>query len=200
MSNEQNQDVSGYYDHHALVSLERPIVISGIVPSESRQLAYRLASLYGVRFSDLKRSVEHHEGRSWAELEEDSSALDLRRKERVLLQSLLRDAPYGVVSVHDLALSMRENSRLIKKTTLFVGLDYEVADSFRRFRDHYPAEAPTWVAQASTPGLIESLHRQWSRRFRAAHIVLSMDGLDWEGATAVLARRLTREHGFPEVV
>ncbi len=204
MSNDQKHssfgDPSGYYDHHALLSLERPIVVSGIVPSESRQLAYRLASLYGVRFTDLKRTIEHHEGTSWAELEERHSALELRRHERQRLLGLLRDEPFGVVSVHDLALSMRENARLIKKTTLFVGLDYEVADSFRRFRDLYPGEAPSWVAEASTPGLIESLHRQWSRRFRVADIVVSMDGLDWEGATTVLAKRLASERGFPDVV
>lgn len=179
-----------YYDPFPIVSLGSPMAISGMIPTELRQLAHRVASLHGLRFTDFDAALEHEAGRSLAQLRDDEAEASVRRLERRVAARLLADQPWGIVALPDRLLSMRSIKRLVEKKSTFVALDYEVRDCYRRFTQAYRSEAPRWVLEAPGPGSLGPLYRQWTRRFAKAHIQISMDGATWRDASESLIREL----------
>lgn len=189
--NERNLD---YYDPAATVSLDRPLVLCGVLTPESRHVGYRLAALHGLRYTDLERSIEHRFGASTAELALVHQPHETRRIESEMLQAAVAESPYGVVVVSIEALSMRSNLRLLESGAFLIALDYRLDDCYRRFHRLYPESMPTWFAEAPGPGSLESLYRQWTRRLLRARLRLPMTGLSWEAATKALVGRLEKEH------
>ena len=189
--------MSGYYDHFPTVSLQKPIVVSGMIPSESRQLAHRVACLHGLRFTDFNAAVEHSAGRSLAELRDVFSAQALGRTEARVLKELLCDEPFGIVALPDRVLSMRSVKKRVEKTSTFVVLNYSARDCYHRSRQSYRAEAPMWILDAPGPEALESLYRQWTRRFQKARISLPMEGATWVEASKSLVRQLEESSWLP---
>lgn len=188
------QESLDYYDANPTVVLGRPLVVTGMVPFETRKLGYRLAALHGLRYSDLDRSIEHRFGASASELAEKSQEHEIRRIESQMLSRALVEAPYGVLSLADQALSMRANRKQLQQRAYLVVLEYTAEDCFRRFRQMYPESAPGWITEAPSAASLEPLYRQWTRRFRDADLMLPMAGKSWEAATSALVERLGKEH------
>ena len=186
-------DNSDYYEPHPTVVLRRPVVLAGVIATEARRIGHRLAALHGLRFNDLQRSVEHSQGMSMAEIAERLIPHELRRLETQHLTSALAEHPKGVITVSDQALSMRHNLRLLARGSYLVALDYSVNDVYHRFRQLYPLDAPRWISEAPGPEALSSLYRQWTRRFRQAHLSLPMAGLSWEQATRELLGQLASD-------
>jgi shikimate kinase len=187
-------DSYDYYDPNPTVALDRPLVICGMIPFESRKLGYRLAALHGLRFADLERSIEHRMGASSAELARRELPHQLRRTEGEMLSRALLEAPFGVLVISDSALSKRAGRRLVEERSFFVALEYSAEDCYRRFHELYRDTAPNWIADAKSAGQMASMYRQWTERFGGADLVLPMAGLSWESAASALLTRLSREH------
>lgn len=181
-----------YYDPSPTVSLPRPLVVSGMIPTEVRQLAHRVACLHGLRFTDFDAALEHEAGRSLAQLRDEAPEASVRRMERVVAARLLADEPWGVVALPDRLLSLRSVKRLVEKKSTFVALDYEVRDCYRRFMQAYRSEAPRWLAEAPGPGSLGPLYRQWTRRFAKAHLHVPMKDVTWRTASDELIRELEK--------
>ena len=179
-----------YYDPFPTVSLASPMVISGMIPTELRQLAHRVACLHGLRFTDFDAALEHDAGCSLAQLRDDETDATVRRLERRVAVRLLADEPWGIVALPDRLLSLRSVKRLVEKKSTFVALNYEVRDCYRRFTQAYRSEAPRWVLEAPGPGSLGPLYRQWTRRFAKADIQVPMDGATWRDASENLIREL----------
>ena len=174
---------SAYYDPFPIVSLERPLVVAGMIHTESRQLAHRLASLHGLRFTDFDAALEHVAGQSLSQLREDTSDASVRRLERQVAEGLCRDEPYGVIALPERLLSMRSTKRLVEKRTTFVSLDYDLRDCYRRLTTAYRSDAPLWMLEADGPGKLGALYRQWTRRFSQSGVAVAMAGKTWRHAS-----------------
>lgn len=184
-----------YYSHHATVSLDRPVVVAGMVPFETRRLGYRVAALHGLRYSDVERALEHRFGASVAELNRSTPHHELRRSESETLHKTLSEGPFGVVTMSDQALGMRANRALVQQRSFYVVLHYTAEDCYQRFQKLYPESAPGWISDAPSGSALRSMYDQWIKRFDGANLVIPMKGLSWEGASSLLVDELEKVHG-----
>ncbi len=179
-------DPSSYYDPFPTVTLERPLVVSGMIGTETRQVAHRVASLHGIRFTDFDAALEHSAGASRAALREAQTDAQIHRLERQVAEALFRDEPFGIVSLPDRLLSLRSVKRAVERRASFVALSYDVRDAYRRLTTTYRAEAPLWVLQAPGPEALRAVYRQWNRRFTKADLTLAMERTSWRQAASKL--------------
>ncbi len=182
--------MDGYYDHHALVTLERPIAITGSVHPEVRHLGYRLAALYGLPYADLQRAMEHRRGASAASLRSELAPLAYSRLEQDSLRELVRARPRGVITLPDRAIAMRANRRELAAHCFVVALDYSADQAYRKYRDIYPESAPGWILEAPGPVALRSMYDQWNRRLRFAHLRVEMGDGGVQPALQQLVARL----------
>ena len=136
--------VSDYYEYHPLVTLDRHLVLAGYIAAETRLVGYQLASLTGLRVTDVDRKIEHQAGKSiwqliWSEGEER-----YRQLERDALAAVLAERPFGVVSLGDGALIDPANRQLVLSKGRLVVLDLDLANCYWRLKASPAGKADAW--------------------------------------------------------
>ncbi len=129
-----------YYDPHALVTLDRHVVIAGYIGAETRQIGFQLAALTGLGVTDLDRKIEHHAGRSIQELIWTEGEWRYRQLERKHLTRLLAARPCSILSLGDGALIDRKNLRQVLEHALLVVLDLDLPNCFWRLKAHHGSQ------------------------------------------------------------
>ncbi len=126
--------MDGYYDHHALLVLERHLVLAGPVTDDTRRIGHSLASILGLSFIDLDRRIEHDAGASIWDLARNEGTASLRRRETLALREATRDRPYGVLVLGDGALIARQNQIHVTHDARLIVLDYRPENVYWRLR------------------------------------------------------------------
>lgn len=124
--------MSHYYDYHPLVSLDRPLVLSGFLGAECRRIGYQLAALTGLTVTDLDRAIEHEAGQSVWKLILMEGENRYRELERENLQRQLRARPAGILTLGDGTLIDPENRRRVLAGSRWVLMDLDLANCFWR--------------------------------------------------------------------
>lgn len=166
-------ELSGYYDYHALVDLDRHLVLAGYISAESRQIGYQLAALTGLTANDLDRTVEHEAGKSVRELILLEGEERYRELERRMLQRLLTARPFGVLSLGDGALVDAQNRGLVLEASRFVLLDLDLANCFWRMTTHSKGSRRDWhpllAGPLTSPEQVRPFFESRRPGFAAAH-------------------------------
>lgn len=126
--------MDGYYDHHPLLQLERPVALYGLLGDETRAIGYRAASLCGLRFADVTRLLEHRTGQSADALELREGAQTLRDEEATSLTDALADRPFGVLTLGPGTLLAEASLEAVRRRTTLVALDLDLPSLFWRVR------------------------------------------------------------------
>lgn len=136
--------MSGYYDHHPVVSLGRHFVLGGYFVAETRQIAYQLAALTGLGVTDLDRTIEHYAGKSIGELIETDGEDRYRRLESFHLTRLLAASPWAIISLGDGTLLDDGNSRRVLEAATLVVLDRDLANCYWQVRREAANSVGPW--------------------------------------------------------
>lgn len=127
-------DMDGYYDHNALVTLDRHLALAGLVTEDTRRVGHQASSLTGLPFIDLERLMEHLGGMSSREMVAFRGLEYYRELEEQALARALADRPYGILVLGDgTLLDNRSRRRVLKETTL-VALERDLPQCFQRFQ------------------------------------------------------------------
>jgi shikimate kinase len=126
--------MDGYYDHHPLVVLDRPVAVYGLLSDETRTIGYRAACLCGLRFADVTRLLEHRAGRSAESIAVEEGVAALRIEESTALRGALADRPFGVLSLGEAALLDDGSFEAVRTRTNLVALDLDLPSLFWRVR------------------------------------------------------------------
>lgn len=154
---------AAYYDPHALVALERHVLVYGLITEETRFVSQRAAALCGLPAIDLHRLIEHRAGRGLAELAVERGVEWLADEESRALREALRDRPYGLVSLSDGALRRDADLALARASATLVALELDLASLFWRLRSSY-GEGMRWHPVEPALGTIDDLRRYFSSR------------------------------------
>jgi shikimate kinase len=136
--------MSGYYDHHPLVDLDRHLVVSGYFGAETRQIGYQLAALTGLGVSDLDRTIEHYSGKSIWELIWTEGEARYRDLERLYLRRLLAAEPRGVITLGDGTLIDDDNRGRVLDGARFVVLDLDLPNCYWRIKKSPSGDHDYW--------------------------------------------------------
>jgi shikimate kinase len=185
----------GYYDYHPLVTLERPIVVTGWLTSDSRAAAYRISAMTGLRFTDVDRLVEHRTGGPIEELVRLEGETRYRQLESECLERELRDTPAGIVSLGDGALMQARNLDQVRSRATIVLLNLDLANLYWRIRSRVNAdpEVPWHPLHPTLPASLDDLRPYYDRRkagFEIASYRIEVRGLSPEGAARSVLKRL----------
>jgi shikimate kinase len=126
--------MDGYYDHHPLLDLDRPVTVYGLLTDETRAVGYRASSLCGLRFADVTRLLEHRTGQSAEALEVREGAPALRAEEWVSLRDALADRPHGIITLGQAVLLDEPSLELVRSRTTLVALELDLPSLFWRVR------------------------------------------------------------------
>lgn len=172
--------MDGYYDHHPLVQLEKPVALAGYLTQETRVVGYRLAALLGLPSIDLDRRIEHQSGRSVWRLLWDESEARYRQLERQELRRAVRERPCGILSLGDGALMDEENRDLLLAHSHLVAIDLDLANTYWRFKAHEQADSAFWHPLYPGPlDRIEQVRPFWQAR--APHLKKAQHHVDLQG-------------------
>ena len=185
--------MDGYYDHHPLVNLDKPLALAGYLADESRLVGYQLASLTGLPVIDLDRKIEHHAGKSIWDLIWNDGESRYRQLEQQYLESVLRERPCGVLSLGDGTLIDDDNRRRVLAEAHLVVLDLDLPNCYWRLksgprgdREFWhplvpgPVERPEQLRPfhaAREPGFAEAPHRIELRGKRRSDVVDQLQAL-----------------------
>ncbi len=127
--------MDGYYEPHARVALEQPLVLCGLLGAGLAQAGLALAGLTGLPLRLVGRSVEHVAGRSRARIAVEDGLDSLHERETEQLERALRQGPPALL----------------------------VAPEGAHLPARAAAVAATWIYLARPADeLVEGLHRQHS--------------------------------------
>ena len=167
--------MDGYYDHHSLLDLDRPVAVYGLLTDETRAVGYRAASLCGLRFADVTRLLEHRTGQSAESLEVREGAPALRGEEAISLRNALADRPHGVLTLGQAVLLEEPSLELVRTRTTLVVLDLDLPSLFWRVRSRQEQAArgegaplPDELAEITRIEDLRAYHEARSRALEAA--------------------------------
>jgi shikimate kinase len=130
----ENDTVENYYEHHALVALERHVALYGLITQETRAVAHRAAVRSGLNLLDVRRLAEHYSGLRIDEIVLEDGEEQLQRTEHEALLRALADRPYGLVAVPDSAALLPGAVERLRTNTTLVILDLDLPNLFWRLR------------------------------------------------------------------
>lgn len=133
-----------YYEPHALLTLERHLVLAGPLAFDTRRIGHRLASQLGLSFIDLDRRIEHRAGMSLWQLARQEGTAAVRRREVLELRRGMDDRPYGVVVLGDGALIDDDSRARVLREGRLIVLDYELANAYWRLKTHAERHEGRW--------------------------------------------------------
>lgn len=136
--------MSGYYDHHATLQLDRPLAIGGIIGTPYRQTAYHVSSRTGLPFSDLDRLIEHEAGQSLWDLVHEHGEAAMREIESELLRRALRARPAGVLALGDGTLLDEQSRAAVAEQATLAFLELDLAGAYWVIRRHEEANGRFW--------------------------------------------------------
>lgn len=136
--------MSGYYDYHPLVHLDRHFVLAGYFGAETRQIGFQLAALTGLGVNDLERTIEHFAGQSTWNLLADHGEAHYRRLEKHHLHRLLDAHPRQIITLGDGTLMASANRRKVLEDADLVVLDLDLASCFWRIWKGSSTTAKPW--------------------------------------------------------
>ncbi|HVS12583.1 MAG TPA: shikimate kinase [Thermoanaerobaculia bacterium] len=167
--------MDGYYDHHPLLQLDRPVALYGLLSDETRAVGYRASSLCGLRFADTTRLLEHRKGQSADALEVREGAPALRAEEATSLREALADRPFGVITLGQATLLDAASLELVRARTTLVALDLDLPSLFWRVRARQEQAArgegaplPAELAEVTRIEELRAYHEPRSRALDAA--------------------------------
>lgn len=94
----------GYYDHHALVTIDKPVSLIGFSGAGVHRATYFLSSMTGLPFTDVDRQVEHLAGRSVAQIVIEEGEAAWRKLEQQVVLKSLRETPPRILCLGEGAL------------------------------------------------------------------------------------------------
>ncbi|MEM6457688.1 MAG: shikimate kinase [Acidobacteriota bacterium] len=124
--------MDGYYDYGPLVSLERSIVLAGLITDDTRMVGYRVAALLGLPYTDLDRSIEHHAGTSVERLITEQGVDRYRTFERELLARHLVATPPGILTLGDGTLLEADSRQRVASSGRLIVLEHDLANFYWR--------------------------------------------------------------------
>lgn len=136
--------MDGYYDYGPTVALERPVTLVSYVRDETRSIGYRVASLLGLPYYDIDRTIEHETGTSvwnliWRDGEERYRELERRHVEKALSEK-----PRGLIALGDGALVDPETRRRVLAEADLVLLDLDLPNLYWRLKAGPNASMDFW--------------------------------------------------------
>ena len=126
--------MSGYYDYHPQVQMQRHLVLAGYFPDDTRNVGFQLAALTGLGVNDLDRTVEHFAGQSVRQLITAEGESRYRRLEGQHLQRLLSARPFGIITLGDGALIDPINLHSVLDLADLVVLDRDLSGCYWRIQ------------------------------------------------------------------
>ena len=91
--------LDGYYSHHPIIRLVRPLVLTGTFHSDTRKVAHFLAGQTGLTLLDVDDVVAHQLGMSLVGLRHRDGEYAYLKHERAALMRLLGQTPAGIIRV-----------------------------------------------------------------------------------------------------
>jgi shikimate kinase len=89
--------MSDYYEPHARIRLQKPIVLAGKIGCTAAAIARSLAGQTGLPFTEVDRLIEHEAGRSLARIAAEDGAERLTAWADSALSRIAGDAPFGLI-------------------------------------------------------------------------------------------------------
>ena len=112
----------GYYDYDPILSLQRPIALTGFIGSGADGLGQAFSQRTGVPLVELDRWVEHRLGCSLSASALTGGEAPQRRAERELLPRALEEKPCPVIVLGDGTLLDKKLLALVRANTWLVYL------------------------------------------------------------------------------
>lgn len=141
--------MSDYYEPHARVRLDRPIVLAGALGADVAMIGHDLVARSGLPFAAVDRLLEHEAGRALALLAVELGVAGLVRRVDAVLARAVRERPAGVI-VLDEAWPSAESLALLRTQAHLVAIQRPL-DFLERRRAGRP-RSPAGRALADVPG------------------------------------------------
>ena len=144
--------MQGYYDMFPGIYLERPLVLTGFLGSQTAQTAQAVCALTGLPLVDLDRDIESRAGRSISHFLLREGECAFRNVEHALLVQALDRTPPPVIALGDGALLSAENRSLVLDRADLVWLTAPLSELASRVRvqlEKRPGSVPAFMQKGS---------------------------------------------------
>ena len=183
--------MQGYYDMYPGIYLERPLVLTGFLGSQTAQTAQALCALTGLPLVDLDRDIESRAGQSVSHFFLREGECAFRNVEHALLLQGLERTPPPVIALGDGALLSEDSRRLVTQRADLIWLTAPLSELASRVRaqlEKRPGSVPAFMQKGS---VVTALGLQPLYEARVEGYSAAAESLDIRGKTPTqVAQRL----------
>ncbi len=189
--------MQGYYDMYPGIYLERPLVLTGFLGSQTAQTAQALCALTGLPLVDLDRDIESRAGQSISHFFLREGECAFRNVEHALLGQALDRKPPPVIALGDGALLSADSRRLVTQRADLVWLTAPLSELAARVRSQLekrPGSVPAFMQKGS---VVTALGLQPLYEERVEGYAAATESLDIRGKTPTqVAQQLIAHRGL----
>lgn len=173
--------MQGYYDMFPGAVLERPLVLTGFLGTQTAQTAQAICALTGLPLVDLDRDIESRSGRSLSHLILREGECAFRNVEHALLLQALDRTPPAVIALGDGALLAPDNRKHVLRKADLICLTAPLSELAGRIRDQLakrPGSVPVFMQKGSvvTALGLQPLYDERAPGYAAAAQTLDISG------------------------
>ncbi len=193
--------MDGYYDYHATVILERPVLLIGFAGAAYRQVGRDTSSLTGLPFVDVDQWVEHEAGLSLRALVAERGKKALAVAQRRLTARALKAQPPGIIVLGDGAVAQHDNFAQALQRGFVVYFRQSLSNAYwalrQQVRERGPLPQPHLPEPLDTIAQLRPLFAAREPIYEQAHLCIDMEESGIEGAVRTLMQALPAQPDAP---
>lgn len=184
----------GYYDHHALVTIDKPVSLIGFSGAGVHRATYFLSSMTGLPFTDIDRQIEHFAGRSLAQIQIEEGEAAWRELERQVVLRSLRERPPRILCLGEGALldAKVRKEVMLRSRLVYVRRPREVLlRNIQKGLGESPGRYPLFIQDMPTDTVaLEPLLAEREAHYERAHVHVDVADIGAIDVAKLVAERL----------